>query len=187
MSNNEGIYELKEDKSAQGLKFFFISKGAKDIVKIIQYSFVEELNGRNVYNLGLGDYNLMEDTLVDNVNTNNGDVYKVLNTVLSTISIFFENHVNDILMVQGSDGRSEFVKMCKLACTKNCGGKCRNFNRRINIYRGYLNKNYEKLNIEYQFLGGLIHEDRIIFIEPYERYKIYNSIFISQKMSNFIT
>jgi hypothetical protein len=84
--------------------FFFISKGEKDIIKAIQFSFVQELNGRKIYNLGFGDYDLENDKIIDDINTNNGDAYKVLNTALSTIPIFFENFGSEILMVQGSDG-----------------------------------------------------------------------------------
>jgi hypothetical protein len=46
MSNIDNTYELQEDKSAHDLKFFFISKGKQDIIKAIQYSFVQELNGK---------------------------------------------------------------------------------------------------------------------------------------------
>ena len=36
MSNFENVYELEEEKSAQDLTFFFISKGQQDIIKVIQ-------------------------------------------------------------------------------------------------------------------------------------------------------
>ncbi|MBW0176883.1 hypothetical protein [Sediminibacterium sp.] len=186
MNNFENIYELKEDKSATGLKFFFISKGERDIIKAVQFSFIQELNGRNIYNLGFGDYDLENDTITDDINTNNGDAYKVLNTVLSTIPIFFENFSNDILLVQGSDGRPAFAENCRLVCKKNCIDECKNYNRRINIYRGYVDKNYEELIADYQFLGGSINEEQQIILQPYERYKKYDSVFLFRKNINFI-
>ena len=156
MSYFENIYDLEEDKEAQNLKFIFISSGTQDIVKAIQYSYLQQLNnshllqlnGKNVYNLGFGDYNLENDTLTDTVNTNNGDVYKVFNTVLSTVPNFFENYTNSILIVQGSDSSQQFIQQCKETCTKSCGEKCKKSNRRINIYKHFVNKNYEQLIVD---------------------------------------
>lgn len=190
MSTIDKTYTLEEDKTAQELTFYFISKGLQDVVKVIQYSFVEpyifepfkeELKGKNIYNLGFGDYDLENDTIEDNVNTNNGDAYKVFNTVLSTISVFFENYSNDILMVQGSDGRPEFVESCKLTCKKRCLDECKNYNRRIAIYRSYVDKNYEQLSNDYQFLGGLRNQDQETVLELYKRYKKYDSVFLFRK------
>jgi hypothetical protein len=181
MTKMGNAYELETDKSADGLKFFFISKGELDVIKVIQFSFVQQLNGKNVYNLGFGDYDLENDTIVDNVNTNNGDAYKVFNTVLSTIPVFFENYGDGILMVQGSDGRPEFVESCKLACKKKCADECRNYNRRINVYRGYIDKNYEILIVDYQFLGAILDKEQQIILGPYERHKKYDSVFLLKK------
>jgi hypothetical protein len=185
MSNIESVYELEEVKSGNGLKFFFISKGEQDIIKAVQFSFVQELNGRNIYNLGFGDYDLENDRIIDDINTNNGDAYKVFSTVLSTIPIFFENFEDEMLMVQGSDGRPEFVEKCELECKKNCVSECKNYNRRINIYRGYVNKNYAELSTNYQFLGGIKNEQLQTIIETYERYKKYDSVFLFRKNHSF--
>lgn len=185
MSTIENVYELEEDKSANGLKFFFISKGDQDVIKAIQFSYVQELNGQNIYNLGFGDYDLENDKIIDDTNTNNGDAYKVFNTVLSTIPIFFEHFDDEILMVQGSDGRPEFVENCKLICKKQCVDECRNYNRRINIYRSYIDKNCEQLYADYQFLGGLKDEEQHTILESYERYKKYDSVFLFRKIHNF--
>ncbi len=106
-----------------------ISKGEQDVVKAIQYSFVQKIIGKNVFNLGFGDYDIERDLILDNVNTNNGDTYKVFNTVLSTIPTFFEKFNLDIIMVQGSDGRPEFIEQCKLGCLKKCILECKNYNK----------------------------------------------------------
>ncbi len=185
MSNFENSYELEEEKSEHDLKFFFISKGHQDIIKAIQYSYVQELNSKSVYNIGFGDYDIENDNIIDNVNTNNGDAYKVFNTVLNTIPIFFENYATSILMVQGSDGRPEFMEHCKLTCTKKCNNECKNHNRRINIYKTYVDKNFSTLSIDYHFLGGIKNDDEETFLEPYELQKKYDSVFLFKKMYNF--
>ncbi|MBZ4187584.1 DUF6934 family protein [Niabella beijingensis] len=181
MSHLKDIYELQEDKSILNLKFFFISKGRQDVVKVVQYAFVQKLNGRNVYNLGFDDYDLDNDVIIDHINTNNGDAYKVFNTILSTIPGFFKSYDGSILMVQGSDGRPEFPEHCRLTCRKKCLNECKNHNRRITIYRGYINKHYEALTTEYHFFGGKKDQAQHILLEPYERYKTYDSVFIFQK------
>ena len=177
----EQAYELKEEKSAQGLKFFFISIGKKDIIKVIQYSYVQEFNGRRLYNLEFGDYDLVNDITSDEVNTNNGDVYRVFACVLKTIPIFFENYSQCILMVQGSDSRPGFSQACKLTCSKMCGMKCKNYNRRINIYRKYIDKNFKYLSIDYQFLGGRKNKQHEMLMELYKCKEAYDSVFLYKK------
>lgn len=178
MNNFENCYEVREERSEKNIKFFFISKGQNDIIKAIQYSFVQILNRKNVYNLGFGDYEIENDLIIDNVNTNNGDAYKVFNTVLRTIPIFFETYTTAILMVQGSDGRPEFIDNCKLTCTKNCDEECKNFNRRIGVYRRYVNRHYEQLIIDYQFFGGYKNEKEQTIIEEYVPEQQYDSVFL---------
>lgn len=181
MSSLDSIYHLEEQKSEQDLKFLFISKGQQDVVKVIQYSFVQKLFGKSVYNLGFGDYDIVMDAIVDDVNTNNGDAFKVLNTVLSTIPTFFKNYGDCILMVQGSDGRPEFMETCKQTCVKKCKDECRNFNRRISIYRNYVNKNYEQLVVGYQFFGGLRDEQGNSALEGYIVGKKYDSVLLIKR------
>ena len=179
MSNVENIYDLEEVKEAQNLKFIFISSGTQDVVKAIQYSYLLQLNNLNLQQLNGKDvYNLENDTLIDTVNTNNGDVYKVFNTVLSTVPNFFENYTNSILIVQGSDSTEEFIHLCKQTCKKGCGEKCKKSNRRINIYKNFVNKNYEQLKIDYQFVGGIKDANNQIVLEEYIKYKDYDSVLL---------
>lgn len=186
MSAVGSFYELMQQITDDGLRFFFISKGNRDIVKVIQYSFVHVLNGRSVLNLGFGDYDIQTDNVTDDIATNNGDVYKVLNTVLSTVPIFFNYFEDEMLMVQGSDGRPEFVESCKRFCKKQCVEECKNYNRRMHMYSGYVDKNFERLNIDYQFLGGLTVDGKQTILEKYERYKKYDAVFVYEKGHNFM-
>jgi len=55
-----------------------------------------------------------------------------------------------------------------------------------NIYRSYVDKNYEELIADYQFLGGITNEEEQIIIQPYDRYKKYDSVFLFRKNINFI-
>ena len=181
MKGVENVYQLEENVSSNGMNFFFISKGKADIVKIVQYLYVQDLNGTKVYNLGFGDYDLEKDIILDDINTNNGDVYKVFNTVLSTIPVFFKNYKHALLMVRGSDGRPAFVESCKITCSKNCVNDCKNFNRRISIYGAYINKNIEILEFEYQFLGGIKKQVQQMVIERYEPGKKYDSVLLFKK------
>jgi hypothetical protein len=99
-------YEYQEsEKTDEGVKYFFVSKGKRDVVKVIHYMCSATMNDRKVFNLGFGDYELEKDIIDDKMNTDNGDVYKVFNTVLYTIPVMRVNpelisikkDINDIL------------------------------------------------------------------------------------------
>lgn len=181
MNNFGSSYNLIEQQSDKEIQYFFVSRGKRDIIKAIQYILVERLNGVDVFNLGFGDYDLEKGEIVDDVNTNNGDSYKVFNTVLNTIPSFFAIYKNSMLMIEGSDSRPEFVDNCRLSCLKKCIEECKNFNRRINIYRSYVDKNYGQLTHNYLFFGGLRDDKNIVIIEPYERGKEYTSVFLLKR------
>jgi len=185
MTNTDNLYKLTEIRSEKAIKYFFISKGENNIIKAVQYSFVQKLNNRDVFNLGFGDYAILNDTIIDHISTNNGDAYKVFNTVLSTIPEFFKVYKNDILMVQGSDGQPDFLEQCKLICTKKCVNECKNFNRRINIYKRYIDKNYEKLKIDYLFYGGFKNINNQTFMEKYKPGEEYDIVFLLKNVPNF--
>ncbi|TDQ11052.1 DUF6934 family protein [Pedobacter metabolipauper] len=149
-------YEYKEsDKSEKGIKYFFISKGKKDVVKAVHYMYNSNIYQQKIYNLGFGDYQLDIDEIDDKVNTNNVDIYKVFNTVLSTVPIFFKAFPGSIIIVQGSDSNPDFHKTCKSTCRKRCEDICKNQNRRIKSYTRYVNKNYDELTKDYAFFGGV--------------------------------
>jgi len=72
MSNAKEVYSLQSQISTEQLKFLFISTGVKKVVKVVQYSYISDLLGKDVYNLGFGDYDIDSDTILDDVNTNKG-------------------------------------------------------------------------------------------------------------------
>lgn len=113
-------YDLTSDISDLSIKHFFISSGNRDIVKVIEYLYVSPLGNRKIFNLAFGDYIMEEDGRIDDTTeSNNGDAYKVFNTVLNTIPSFFSNFPNDIIMVTGSDSTQEYIDNCKKNCKKN--------------------------------------------------------------------
>lgn len=148
-------YDVAQKIKENVIEYSFISEGEWNILKVVRYQFAKELNGRKLFNFGFGEYNFANGTIVDDVISNNGDAYRVFNTVLSTVPRFFEIHNTAIIKVEGSDSRPAFADTCRAACRKNCADICRNANRRINIYRGYVNKHYDALKKNYSIYGGL--------------------------------
>lgn len=187
MINEKLVYSLQIDNSRNEMTFFFISKGEKDIIKAIQYSFVQELYGKQLFNLGFGDYDLENDKIRDDIDSNNNDVYKVFNTVLSTIPLFFEKHKSDFLIVNGSDGHKEFINQCLSSCIKKCTNNCKKYNRRISVYKGYVDKNFDLLCIDYQFFGGIKDIFGNVAFENYKKFNKYDSVLLLNKNFNFTT
>ncbi|MDF2382703.1 hypothetical protein JMG10_14575 [Nostoc ellipsosporum NOK] len=177
----EFIYEKREFKSANDLKFFFVSEGYEDVIKAIQYAFVDVVENREVINLGFGDYDMDTDTVSDSVTTNNNDGRKVFNTVLSTIPIFFKYYPDKMIVVQGSDSDEDFRERCNQNCEKKCGEGCRKFNQRIRIYRTYVELHWDVLNKEYQFFGGFVSENGVAVKEPYVKGRNYTSVLLIKR------
>jgi hypothetical protein len=176
------IYDTEENISEDGIQYFFVSKGRNDIFKVVQYLYVQDFLGRKVYNLGFGNYDAENDLIVDDEITNNGDHYRVFNTVLSTIPNFFKTYEDAMMMVQGSDSKLEFIEKCRQTCKRKCGDeRCKNSNRRIRLYRNYVNKNYSALTEEFVFYGGNRNIDNHIVIEAYQKDEKYDSLFLEKK------
>jgi len=96
---NYDRYQLEADKKL--LLFEFTSVGSKgNVKKIVQYT---ETNLKDYYNLGFGDLNEETGEIDDGVVTNNGDGFKVLATVASTVYAFFEKHPSAFVYVVGSN------------------------------------------------------------------------------------
>lgn len=137
------------------------------------------MNDLRVYNLGFGDYHLEKNTIDDKVNTDNGDVYKVFNTVLHTIPVFFKTFPHSVMMVQGSDSDHNFYQNCKPTCKKACEDTCKNQHRRIKAYSNFVNKNYVELAKEYKFFGG-IRTPNGVAIEEFVREKKYDAVLLTK-------
>jgi hypothetical protein len=82
------------------------------------------------------------------------------------------------MFIQGSDSTPGFIAKCKLTCKKTCVSFCRKSHRRINVYSGYVNKNYASLQNDFIFYGGIKNTDGEIIMEKYICYKKYDSVFV---------
>ncbi|WP_291131772.1 DUF6934 family protein [Flavobacterium sp. UBA7682] len=151
--NNLPSYKAEKTAEEIKIQYLFESVGTKNIIKAIEYTPVTVMGGRTVYNLGFGDYDEALGTIIDDVNSNNGDMYIVFNTVLSTVPMFFEKNEDSVIIVSGSDSHNEFINNCLPTCKKKCINECKNYQRRIKTYRYYVNKNFEQLSEEYIFFG----------------------------------
>jgi len=185
MSNPNYSYDVEVEQTGAGLQFIFVSEGKNDIVKAIEYSYVQNLMDRQLYNLGFGDYDLETDRVMDEPVSDNGDHYLILNTVLNSIPTFFQHYPQAIMAVQGSDSKPEFIVRCKAECRRRCAeGECKKAHRRINIYRGYVDANLSILQKEYVFYGGRNDIDGQIVIEDYRKGIKYDAILVLKKDVN---
>lgn len=132
-------YENNREK----LSFSFISEGVQTIFKVIQYEYALDWQSFEVFNLAFGDYDLATGEISDSEIATNGDVYKVFYTVLNTVPAFFEKYPEQAVVVGGCDSEPEFIKRCKLDCSRKCApAQCKKSGRRINTYKHFVNKNF---------------------------------------------
>ena len=151
--NNLPIYNTEQTSEEIKIQYLFESVGIKTIIKAIEYTPVAVMGTRTVYNLGFGDFDDELGTIVDDINSNNGDIYIVFNTVLSTVPLFFANNADAVIIVSGSDSHDEFINDCLPTCKKKCEEHCKNYQRRIKTYRYYVDKNFDELSVDYIFFG----------------------------------
>jgi hypothetical protein len=173
-------YEMVENRYDYGVKFYFISSGNRNVMKLVDIESVRKLEKNEVYNLGFGVYDFGTTGFDDSSRTENSDGRKVLNTVLNAIQRFFDLYPTDMLIIQGSDSNPQFKMNCKLNCSRKCGNSCLKFKQRIRIYRNYLDKRFKELSVQYEFFGGY---EGGMFSEKYIPGKEYDSILIIKKLS----
>jgi|GEM_PF-7041429 len=167
--------------SAQNsLRYFFISQGKKDLIKIVDYSYVGMFNKFPLYNLAFGDFDPVKDEISDNAVSDNGDQYKVFHTVLHTVPMMFDALGQVSLIVEGSDSKPEFIKSCKVGCDRNCKpGECKKAHRRINNSMKKIGKRYETcaahlVKVPEEGLLAMVAtslKDRVLFPEKLESAK----------------
>jgi hypothetical protein len=159
------VYATEEDTSKKSLRYYFISRGEKDIVKVIDYTKIADNGHYFIFNLAFGDYDSEGDFVIDKVNSNNGDMYPVFHTVLNSVPNFFNKYPKDAIFVQGSDSSHDYFNQCIDTCKKKCVEICKNANRRIKTYRDFINRNFESLDKSYTFYG--VFSENLNFT-PYE-------------------
>ncbi len=79
-------------------RYRFLSTGRKPVEKIVEFS---PLATENIYNLGFGDF-LPDGSIDDKANSNNGDIVKVLSTVIYIIKDFTQENPDAKIVFTGS-------------------------------------------------------------------------------------
>jgi len=176
--NNIDIYETNLSIENSIVQYLFESAGNKKIIKAVQYSAFETQSGATIYNLGFGDYNSEVQSISDKENSNNGDMWNVFNTVLSTVPKFFNDNPGFPIYVQGSDSSDLFVEECKKSCSKKCSETCKNKNRRIRTYTYFVDKYFKELSKNYIFFG--LDEEESEFVEYLPKNK-YIAVLVYKK------
>jgi len=157
MSHLKHRYDTTETSDLLSTNYLFFSEGnngKEDVLKIIQFAYVRDFNNKPIFNLGFGDFDMDAGEINDDSMTDNGDVYKVFNTVLSTIPLFFEKYSNAAILVRGSDGKVEYEHNCKQNCTKKCTEFCYKFNRRMKLYCNYVSRKCSLFKLDYPIYWG---------------------------------
>jgi hypothetical protein len=87
------------------LIFYFQSRnafGENPVLKVVTYVMYFK-HGTPYYNLGFGDYDPKTNEVFDQTVTDNGDMRKILATVVSTLEIFFQEKPHETVHIDGSD------------------------------------------------------------------------------------
>ena len=141
---NEPTYRV--DFDSENDYYIFESIGTNGIIhKVVAFNKMEE----NLYNLGFGDYDLQSRTVNDTNVSDNGDMIKVLATVISIAVKFLSESPMIYIHVEGSN------------------------NIRTQLYQRIINRNYDYLIRSYK-IYGLING----ILEQYEINKSYESFMI---------
>ena len=181
MTRSENVYEFEEfEKNSTITRYYFMSEGERQIVKIVEFKYVGSRENKSIYNLGFGTFQ-ENNTFQDDDISLNGDTYKVFNTVLSTIPHFMNNYPGAMVMVAGSDSIDSYPQKCWPNCKKKCvPSVCKNANRRITIYKNFVNKNWELLAKEYKFWGGFKLNDFQGYMEEYKTLNKYQVVYFQK-------
>jgi len=131
--------------------FEFISEGPKGkIQKIVQFS---ETNMNGAFNLAFGDKNIETGELDDRAVSNNGDINKILATVVASVLVFTERNYDALIFAKGS--------------TK----------ARTRIYRMGISKYYDEISSQFE-LFGLLNDEW----EPFQKNKDYEGFLAKRKI-----
>ena len=79
-------------------RYLFVSLGKKRIEKVVDFVPLKE---KNLMNFGFGDL-LPDGSIDDKANSNNGDILKVMATVVDILKHFTSNHPQIVIYFAGS-------------------------------------------------------------------------------------
>lgn len=144
---DQSLYPIRRNGKKMEFRFWSTnSRGENAVLKVVTYERVVKY-GRVYYNLAFGDFDEQSRIAHDDVVTNNGDMRKILRTVISTIDQFFLERPKDRVHIDGSDAvrrsyyhkivRDYFDVIFEHYKVRGC------VDRRIELFRA---------NIEYEYL-----------------------------------
>lgn len=126
-------------KRLQPKRYIFISDGKKRIAKVVDFV---PLGIGNIMNMGFGDL-LPDGSMDDKANSNNGDIIKVLATVVDILRHFTEQFPKAEIYFQGST------------------------EERTNLYGRILRTYYTIFSKEF-VIAGAIGSNNVINVVPYD-------------------
>ncbi len=129
--------------------FRFTSFGKIEIVKIVEFQTTLE---EGVYNLAMGDL-IGEDFYIDTSNSNNGDMKKVLTTVVNIVQIYTKKYPDRSVFITG------------------------NSETRNNLYQRILRMYYLTFTDEFNIWGYLSKEVK----EPFDPNNNYVAFIVKRK------
>jgi hypothetical protein len=144
------VYDSERDETF----YTFYSRGKRDILKVIAFRPIEK-DGNKYYNWGFGDLvkNKTGGFVVDDkTESNNGDVRRVLYTVVSTLSAFFEINPEATVSIEGSN------------------------RQRMSIYEKFVARRWKDIEALYDVKGFRNGQ-----IEPFQEAMDFDYLLISKK------
>jgi hypothetical protein len=109
---NQPIYEIQFSDFDQ--IYTFISEGKQGkILKMVRFQEIDE----SMFNLGFGDFIQSTSQVDDKIVSNNGDMVKVLATVLEILDIFLNENPEVSVFITGSSPSR--VRLYQIAITTN--------------------------------------------------------------------
>jgi hypothetical protein len=132
--------------------YTFLSTGKKGIIlKVVVFDKIED----NLYNLGFGDYNFSNNTIDDKVKSKNGDMEKVLATVLAIMHDFLTKNADCSIYLTGSN------------------------ELRTRLYQLAITKYFDDFSLLYQIFGR--YGDTL---EPFQKNESYESFLVRKLLNN---
>jgi len=135
---SEKKIEPYDNEKLSNKMYRFCSVGKKDIIKIVEFQ-----KSKKYYNLAFGDAIFDKDYKIigynDEINSNNGDIDKILHTIIFIILDFTNDYKGDIKIQGSNDKRTNVYNYLIKRYFKE-------FNKNFEIF-GYINNTREIFDI----------------------------------------
>lgn len=145
---NKPSYEFEQSNNQLTYKFWSVgNKG--EVLKAVIFQQVSE----EVFNVVLGDFDEETETINDQSITDNGDMPKIIATVIHCIDNFFESYQEKLVYIEGNHPIKQ------------------------KLYQRAIKNNLQDIEIHYKVFGVLPHED----IEIFNAEQAYTAFIIQRK------